>query len=251
MGRGTRGRLRRTASLAAVAVAASGAALLQSGAADPVLAAVVTRVTEGRTAPPAAGDPTGRTQRVGWSWDLGAPTWEANRPQPSRLTPVKRIDPASPARPAEPVPPTPPDGTPPDDDAFPIWQTVVATNPTVELQPVSSCPQFLGPSARIWMTVTPAKGSVRLSWWDIADPEAIRWEIGAFARSGVNGAPSIQWTPVPIRQPRRCQRVSATVTGLASGVGYDFWLETVNRDPLDPDRIYRTSRGRTEVFKIP
>jgi hypothetical protein len=45
--------------------------------------------------------------------------------------------------------------------------------------------------------------------------------------------------------------VSATVTGLASGVGYDFWLETVNRDPLDPSRTYRTSRGRTEVVRIP
>ena len=45
--------------------------------------------------------------------------------------------------------------------------------------------------------------------------------------------------------------MSATITGLESGVGYDFWLETVNRDPLDTSRTYRTSRGRTEVIDIP
>jgi len=248
--RETRGRRRRTVSLAAVAVAASGAVLLQSGAADPLLAAAVARVTGGTPAAPAA--PSGpATERVSWSWDLGAPSWNANLPQPSRLTPEKRIDPANPARPAAPVKPTPPDGTPPDDGSFPVWQTVAATNPKVELKSVSSCPQFRGPSARIWMTVTPVRGAVRLSWWDIADPEAIRWEIGAFARSGVGGSPSIQWTRLPIPARHGCQRVSATVTGLASGVGYDFWLETVNRDPLDPSRTYRTSRGRTEVFKIP
>jgi hypothetical protein len=79
----------------------------------------------------------------------------------------------------------------------------------------------------------------------------MRWEIGAFARTGVGGAPSISWTTVPITRPRQCRQVTATVTGLASGIGYDFWLETVNRDPMDPDRIYRTSRGRTEVVQIP
>jgi hypothetical protein len=248
--RGSRGRRRRTASLAAVAVAASGAVLLQSGAADPVLAAAVSRVTGGASEQPAA-SPSERTERVAWSWDLGAPTWNANPPQPSRLTPAKRIDPANPARPAAPVKPVPPDGTPPDDGRSPVWQTIVATNPKVELQPESSCPQYRGPSSRIWMTVTPIRGAVQLSWWDIADPEAVRWEIGAFARSGVGGSPSMQWTRVPLQEPRTCQRVTATVTGLASGVGYDFWLETVNRDPLDPSRTYRTSRGRTEVFRIP
>ena len=236
----------------AAAVAASGGVFLSSGAADPLVAAAVEQVTR-RTASPGA-DATAspeRTERVAWTWGLDSPRWDAKLPPPRRLTPVRGIDPAKPAQPAKPTAPRQPDGTPPDDDRGWTWVSIAATNPQVELEPMRSCPQFRGPGARIWMDVTPAPGRVTLSWWDIADPEAVRWEIGAFARTARSGSPSMSWTPVPLGNPRGCRRLTATITGLESGVGYDFWLETVNRDPLDTSRTYRMSRGRTEVIDIP
>jgi hypothetical protein len=245
----------RTASLMAAAVAASGGVFLASGAADPLMAAAAAQVAA-RTAPDTersgedAASP-GRAVRVSWSWGTGAPSWNATLPQPSRLTPVRSIDPATPAKPARPAQPRQPDGTPPDTARPWNWYGIAATNPRVELASPRSCPQFRGPSARIWMTVTPGKGQVTLSWWDIADPEAVRWEIGAFARTANSGTPSMSWTRVPNRPGGGCGTVTARITGLESGVGYDFWLETVNRDPLDPSRTYRMSRGRTEVFDIP
>ncbi len=239
----------------AAAVAASAGVFLSSGAADPLVAAAVEQVARRTGSAPsseAADASSPRTVRVAsWSWTQGSPTWDARLPQPSRLTPVKRIDPASPGRPSRPVQPRLPDGTPPDENR--PWNPygIAATNPKVGLEPMRSCPQYRGPSARIWMTVTPAKGQVTLSWWDIADPEALRWEIGAFARTAKSGAPSMSWTEVPIRAGRTCGTVTARITGLESGVGYDFWLETVNRDPVAPTRTYRMSRGRTEVIDIP
>jgi hypothetical protein len=242
----------RTASLVAAAVAASGGVFLSSGTADPLLAAAADRMARqtGAGSDADAASPE-RTQRVAWSWNLGAPTWNAKLPQPRRLTPVRNIDPAQPAQPARPAQPRRPDGTPPDEDRGWSWVAIKATNPQVALEPMRSCPQFRGPGARIWMDVTPARGQVTLSWWDIADPEAVRWEIGAFARTARSGAPSMTWTQVPLGNPRGCRRMTATITGLESGVGYDFWLETVNRDPLDTSRTYRMSRGRTEVIDIP
>jgi len=252
VGRRSGGRLR-TASLAAAAVAASGGVFLSSGTADPLLTAVAEQVERrtGQRADAAAAASPERTQRVAWSWNLGAPTWNANLPQPRRLTPVRSIDPAQPARPAKPMQPRLPDGTPPDESRGWSWVAIHATNPEVGLEPMRSCPQFRGPGARIWMDVTPARGRVTLSWWDIADPEAVRWEVGAFARTARSGSPSMTWTEVPLGNPRGCRRMTATITGLESGVGYDFWLETVNRDPLDTSRTYRASRGRTEVIDIP
>jgi hypothetical protein len=252
VGRRSGGRVR-TASLMAAAVAASGAALLHSGAVDPVLTAVAGQVAArtGHAQPAAAAPSPGRTARVAWSWDLGAPTWDATLPRPSRLTPVHRIDPVSPAQPAQPVQPRLPDGTPPDDGSRPYWYQMAATNPKVALTPMPGCPQYHGPSARTWMSSTPGKGSVTLTWWDLGDPSISRFEIGAFARAGANDKPSMTWTSVPARKAGTCGTVTATITGLSSGVGYDFWLESVNKDPLNPGSYYRTSRGRTEVMTIP
>jgi hypothetical protein len=241
----------------AAAVAASGAVFVGSGGADPLLAAAAEQVaarTGGAPAEAAGAASPERSARVSFSWNLGSPRWDATLPQPRRLTAARSIDPANPAKPAQPAQPRPPDGTPPDDGRPPIWYGIAASNPKVELEPMRSCPQFRGPSARIWMTVTPRKGGVTLSWWDIDDPETLRYEIGAFRRAGLGSGSSpgaMTWTRVPLPAARGCRTMTATITGLASGVGYDFWLEAVNRDPLDKSRTYRMSRGRTEVLDIP
>jgi hypothetical protein len=114
-----------------------------------------------------------------------------------------------------------------------------------------SCPQYHGPAARIWMNSKTAPGQVTLTWYDLGDPEPTKWEIGAFARRGADDTPTMSWTEVPVRKAGTCGPVSVTITGLARGVAYDFWLESVNRDPLNPTLETRMSRGRTEVMKIP
>jgi hypothetical protein len=236
----------------AVAVAASGAAFVHSGAADPLLTAVASRVAQHGSAPaaaPAAGPE--RAMKVSWSWDLGGPTWNANLPQPSKLTGSRSIAPESPGTPAKPAQPRPPDGTPADDGWPPYWASISATNPKVGLEPMRDCPRYHGPSARIWMDAKVGPGSVTLTWNDLGDPEPTKWMIGAFARRGADDNPTMTWTEVPIRKAGTCGPVSATITGLSSGVAYDFWLESMNRDPLNPSVSTRMSRGRTEVLKVP
>jgi hypothetical protein len=234
----------------AAVVAASGAVFLHSGAADPLVTAAAERVA-GLTGGPAQtagpGASPERTERVSWSWDLGAPTWSANRPQPSQLRPKISIDPRNPARPSRPSEPWEPAGTP-RDDGRPFWYGMYAVNPRVELEPRRDCPQYHGPTGSVPVRATATgPGRATLTWWDTGDPNTRLYQVDAFKRTGGDAVTS---TTYPVAKPRTCRQVTVTVTGLDSGERYEFWLETVDDDPIDKGGTVRLARGRTEPVTI-
>jgi hypothetical protein len=158
------------------------------------------------------------------------------------------IDPVNPARPSKPTDPWLPAGTP-EDDGRPYWFGGPDTvNPKVGLEPRRDCPQYHGPSGTIPMRATAAgAGRATLTWWDTGDPNTRLYQVDAFRRTGGDAVTS---STFPVKRPRTCQQTTVTVSGLARGETYEFWLETVDDDPLNKGGTVRMSRGRTELVPI-
>jgi hypothetical protein len=88
--------------------------------------------------------------------------------------------------------------------------------------------------------VLPGAGSAALDWMADARPEVLGYRVQAVSQQLVGGA---QPAPVvqSVAQPAGCVPVTVTVTGLASGVPYVFWLE---------EQVTSASTGVTRLVQV-
>jgi hypothetical protein len=113
-----------------------------------------------------------------------------------------------------------------------------AAAPTITPSQVPGpCWPLYGPGYSVPLNVTTATGSITVRWYHNGDPATLDYYVGAWARSGTlaeRGDPT--WTTYP--PTSACGEVSATVSGLRSGVSY---LVQLDRLALTPETI----AGRT------
>jgi len=94
-----------------------------------------------------------------------------------------------------------------------------------------------------------SQGAVQLSWMSRKGASLEGWRIAAARQDLVSGVqPPLVWKDVPA--PAGCQLATTTVTGLASGSRYQFWLHTVLTDPLGGDPTV-VMVGRSPVVDVP
>ena len=93
------------------------------------------------------------------------------------------------------------------------------------------------------------QGSVQLSWMSRKGASLEGWRVAAARQDLVSGVqPPLVWKDVPA--PPGCQLATTTITGLASGSRYQFWLHTVLTDPLGGDPTV-VMVGRSPVVDVP
>ncbi|MER7005565.1 hypothetical protein ABT297_21310 [Dactylosporangium sp. NPDC000555] len=83
--------------------------------------------------------------------------------------------------------------------------------------------------------VAPGTTSAVVSWWNIGDPAIIEYQLAAVSQD-LYGGPQPAWTWQRVPPGKGCARVSATVSGLSSGVPYVFVIHAVLKryDSLPP-----------------
>ena len=115
--------------------------------------------------------------------------------------------------------------------------------PTISLEPMHDCPGYLGPERLTAVgATTQGGGSVTVTWYDPNDADTRSYRVVTFpVEAGVD--PVMSYTPVAA--PHRCVQMTATVTGLKVGGRYEFWLEAVNSDPLNRNRLSNRTVGRS------
>jgi hypothetical protein len=221
----------RNAIAAVLALSAATGYLLLSGALDPVLNDAVTKALGRHDTVADAGLKTAPV--ADWQYFDGRPEWSSVRGVPQVVGP------------ADPVTPSRPKIAPPENPHR--WQfSSAAAMPHYKLQPMSSCFQPRGPAAIVHgLTATPGKGSVKIKWWDLGDPDTQSYQIAAVP---VDQAGTITWTTVAA--PKTCKEVNATITGLNSGWKYEFQLVATNISRAQKGVTYRPSRGQTETVTI-
>lgn len=93
------------------------------------------------------------------------------------------------------------------------------------------------------------QGAVQLSWMSRKGASLEGWRVAAARQDLVSGVqPPLVWKDVPA--PPGCQLATTTVTGLAGGSRYQFWLHTVLTDPLGGDPTV-VMVGRSPVVDVP
>ena len=206
-------RWRRCALVVAVATAVSGCA---AGAPSVRVTAATAPLAAARPSPapaPNARPPAGSAVRA-----VPNPTV----PNP----PFSSSDRSFPDRPpSAPVAPRPPVPVLDDPTFLPVVPVGVA--PPTSPRP-AACGGYANPR-QITPGVVPGPGSATLSWQADGHPEVVGYRVQAISQRLVTGA-----QPAPVQrtvaQPADCVPVSVTVTGLAPGDPYVFWLEEEVRD---------------------
>ena len=127
--------------------------------------------------------------------------------------------------PSAPVAPRPPVPVLDDPTILPVVPVGVA--PPTSPRP-AACGGYANPR-QITPGVVPGPGSATVSWQADGHTEVVGYRVQAISQRLVTGA-----QPAPVQrtvaQPADCVPVSVTVTGLAPGDPYVFWLEEEVRD---------------------
>ena len=232
---------------AITALAVSSGLLLMSGALDPVLQDVITGAL-GRDHAGSGNTGSGRglpASRVAdWQYFDDRPEWSSLRGVPQVQRPA---DPVAPARPLVAPPENPHrfvfSGPPP--------------MPHYKLKSMSSCPQPRGPNHYVeHYTATLGVGSATVSWWDLGDPDTLEYTLVSVPDyvNVFDGSQPIIRTPIvrtTVAAPGTCRRVSATVTGLISGMNYDIVLQATNTSRTQLVKTYVITRAQTGALLIP
>lgn len=180
------------------------------------------------------------------AWVVSTP-WTGSRPWTGAGRQVADIAP-----PVPPAPPTPPagpvaPGADLDSGHVPIFAVIPPNTGHVDMAPPRDCPQPSGPAVTVPVTVVPGPGSATVSWWHKGSPDVQSYELEAVpmpAGGVAQGTPV--WQTVP--PPASCRKVTVSVTGLARGSRYRFWLETVNTDNVGHRSPIRRTVGVSETI---
>lgn len=128
---------------------------------------------------------------------------------------------------------------------LPSYPAAPATTPGAVPGP---CWPLYGPGYSVPLNITTARGSITVRWYHNGDPATLEYYVGAWARSGTaaeRGSPT--WTTYP--PTSACGEVSATVSGLRSGVSY---LLQLDRLALTPETIAgRTRQSLNQLGAVP
>ncbi|TNM70216.1 fibronectin type III domain-containing protein [Streptomyces sp. NP160] len=94
-----------------------------------------------------------------------------------------------------------------------------------------------------------APGQATLSWYSHGGGSLRGWRVAVVPQQLVSGdQPPLRWQDVAA--PDGCVLVSTTITGLASGQTYSFWLHAQIATPLDPGGTLEMV-GRTTPLVVP
>ena len=228
--------------------------LLASGAAAPVIADVVARVSPepaAATAQSSIGttvngkrvalsDSTTGTTGSSGTWMDGdqRPEWSTQRQVPQGPSGTSAVQPPSnPQAPLIQVPENPK-----------ARELFVQGAPMrrYDLKPRGACPQSHGKGLHVGqLAAEPGAGSATISWWDLGDPNTIEYRITAVPITGPG-----QVTTKTVAAPKTCKNVSMAFTGLTSGTSYLFMITAANSSPEQGGRIYRADRGQTPTITI-
>jgi hypothetical protein len=166
------------------------------------------------------------------------PTWI---PADSWPPPVRDVLP--PAAPVPPVPPVAPKVA--SEPRHAPNYVVIAPNDThIELAPMRDCPHPYGMSGGLPLSLTPASGSVTLSWRDTGDPGVKYFRVGTELISiSVTDPGTLNWQRVD--RVSHCGQATVTLAGLQSGRRYRFYLEVVG------DGVMHRTVARSEIVTVP
>lgn len=108
--------------------------------------------------------------------------------------------------------------------------TDTAVYPPAVTQPMATgradCLTRLRANTMFWLNAVPGVGQASVSWMSFGDSRIVEYKLAAVLQNRPGGSvPPATWTRVP--SPDGCQEVNATVTGLARGSWYVFWLDVV------------------------
>jgi hypothetical protein len=167
-----------------------------------------------------------------------SPTWISSDSWPP---PVRDVLP--PAPPVPPVPPvTPKAGSEPRH--APSFVVIPPNDTHIELAPMRDCPQPYGMSGGVPLSLTPASGSVTLSWRDTGDPGVKYFLVGTELISiSVTAPGTLTWQRVD--RVSHCGQAVVTLVGLQSGRRYRFYIEVVG------DGVMHRTVARSEIVTIP
>jgi hypothetical protein len=218
--------------------------VLVTGAVDPLVrggvaaaAAVTEALTDVESADPADG---GMVQVARWTdvgWSLGWPGGETVHGQ--------SISPRRPTGAQPPASPVPPDGTPLEPQRFPGWFAARPASMQAQLTPMESCPQQRGPGVTMPVRIDVlGSGRARVSWWSLGDPDTSSFRVRAVPVLTPTTDAAAAHTST-VSAPSDCRATTTTISGLASGVRYEFWLEAVTRSAVGGGAARAITRGRS------
>lgn len=137
--------------------------------------------------------------------------------------------------------------------ADPYWHLtappLVTATPAPSATPATTDVCDLRPRHTVPFMATGAPGQASLSWYSHGGGSLKGWRVAVVPQQLVSGEqPPLRWQEVAA--PPGCTTVSTTITGLASGQSYSFWLHAELSTPLDPGPTLEMV-GRTTPLVVP